>query len=113
MKTIFYQKEESMRKKISADYSFDDYFAEQMKDKEFAKAWEEFQPELQVMRIMAEARSYRDLTQKELSKRSGIDQSEISRIESGTRNPSIRLLNRLAKAMDMDMVIRFVPNDQK
>ena len=102
-----------MRKNVSKDYTFDDYLSKQMKDKEFVKKREELQPELQVMRIMADARSYRDLTQKELSKRSGIDQSEISRIESGTRNPSFRLLNRLAKAMDMDLVIRFVPNDQK
>ena len=99
-----------MKPKDLKSNRFDNYFREQMKDKEFAEAWEEFQPELQVMRMMAEARSYRNLTQKELSERSGIGQAEISRIESGLRNPSIRILDRLAKAMDMDLVIRFVPS---
>ena len=100
-----------MKSKDLRSNRFEDYFEEQMKDEKFAEAWKDFQPELQVMRMMADARSYRNLTQKQLSELSGIDQAEISRIESGVRNPSIRILDRLAKAMDMDLVIGFIPND--
>lgn len=39
----------------------------------------------------------------------GINQADISKIENGTRNPSIRLLQRLADGMDMVLNISFTP----
>ena len=92
--------------------SFDDYFNEKMKDEAFRQKWEEFEPEYLAMRAVAEARIENNLSQKELSELSGINQSEISKIESGSRNPSLRILNRLAKAMGMEMKITFVPKIQ-
>ena len=89
--------------------SFDEYFELQMQDPEFRKGWEDFQPEFEIMKALSCARDECGLSQKELAKRSGIQQSEISRIESGDRNPSIRILHRLAKAMDRKLEIRFVP----
>ena len=89
--------------------NFDDYLNEKLMDEEFKKAWDEFQPELEVMRAMADARLSCNITQKELARRSGINQSEISKIENGERNTSVRLLYRLAKAMDMNLKIQFVP----
>ncbi len=98
-----------MKSKDFKSNSFDDYFNEKLKDDGFRQRWEEFQPEFQAMRALAEARIKNNLSQKELAERSGIHQSEISRIESGTRNPSLKILNRLARAMDMEMMITFVP----
>jgi len=89
--------------------SFDDYFSEKMKDEEFRKLWEDFQPEYQVMKTIANAREKRNLTQKQLADISGIRQSEISKLESGIRNPSIKILKKLADAMDMNLLIDFVP----
>ena len=83
--------------------------AEQMKNPEFAKAYEEIQPEMDVIRAIIDARTFRNMTQKELSLRSGIAQTEISRLERGTRNPSIKLLQRLAEGMDMVLQVTFVP----
>ncbi len=83
--------------------------AEQMKNPEFAKAYEEIQPEMNVIRAIIDARTFRNMTQKELSLRSGIAQTEISRLERGTRNPSIKLLQRLAEGMDMVLQVTFVP----
>ena len=54
--------------------------------------------------------SYRLLTQKELSARTGIAQSDISKLECGNANPSIRTLQRLALAMGMTLHIEFRPN---
>ena len=45
----------------------------------------------------------------ELSERSGISQADISRLEKGTRNPSIALLKRLAEAMNSTLKIEFIP----
>ncbi len=46
-----------------------------------------------------EARMKADLTQKQLAKLSGIDQSDISRIERGVANPSVSTLERIAEAL--------------
>ena len=64
-----------------------DYKKKKMQDPEFVKAYEEIQPEMNVIRAMIEARTSQNLTQKELSERTGIAQTEISRLENGTRNP--------------------------
>jgi len=89
--------------------TIEDYMSEQMNDPEFARAYEEIQPEMNVIRAIVDARAYRNLTQKELSERTGIAQTEISKLEHGTRNPSIKLLQRLADGMDMVLNISFTP----
>jgi DNA-binding XRE family transcriptional regulator len=48
-------------------------------------------------------------TQKELAERTGIAQTEISKLENGTRNPSIKLMQRLADGMDMVLNISITP----
>jgi len=88
-----------------------DYKEKKMQDPEFVKAYEEIQPEMNVIRAMIEARTSLNLTQKELSERTGIAQTEISRLENGTRNPSIKLLQRLAEGMGMVLNVTFVPKD--
>ncbi|MGI6221250.1 MAG: helix-turn-helix domain-containing protein [Coriobacteriales bacterium] len=82
---------------------------ELMEDPEFAQAYEEIQPELAVMRAIASARAEQNLTQKQVSERTGIAQAEISKLENGTRNPSIRLLQRLADGLGYTLRIEFVP----
>ncbi len=62
-----------------------------------------------VIRAIVEARNSLNLTQKELSERTGIAQTEISKLENGTRNPSIKLLQRLADGMGMTLNISFTP----
>jgi transcriptional regulator with XRE-family HTH domain len=88
-----------------------EYKEKKMQDPEFAKAYEEIQPELSVIRAMIDARTSQNLTQKQLAERTGIAQTEISRLENGTRNPSIRLLQRLAEGMGMVLDVRFRPKD--
>lgn len=82
---------------------------EQLQNPEVAKAYEEIQPEMDVIRAIVNARTSRNLTQKELAVRTGINQADISKLENGTRNPSINLLKRLADGMDMMLKIEFIP----
>ena len=91
--------------------SFEDYFNEKLKDDEFKKEWESFSPEYQVMKEVINAREINNLTQKQLAELSGIRQSEISKLETGERNPSIKILKRIAEAMNMKLVIKFVKVD--
>ncbi|MHB8620479.1 MAG: helix-turn-helix domain-containing protein [Chloroflexota bacterium] len=46
-----------------------------------------------------ELRKKRKMTQKELAAASGIDQSEISRIEKGAANPTLATLESLVRAL--------------
>ena len=74
--------------------TFDEMLAKQMKDEEFKKEYEAVQPEMNEIRASVDARTSQNLTQKELSERTGINQADISKLENGTKNPSINLLKR-------------------
>lgn len=88
-----------------------EYMDEQLKDPEFAAEYEDIRPEMDIIRALVDARNSCNLTQSELSKRCGINQADISKIENGTRNPTIKLLARLAAGMDMTLKIEFVPKN--
>ena len=88
------------------------YKDEHMKDITFAKEYEAMQPEMDVIRAIVEARTSQNITQKELAERTGINQADISKLENGTRNPSVNLLKRLADVMGMALKIEFVPKQK-
>lgn len=89
--------------------SFNEFFNEQLKNSEFKKEWEDIQPEMDVIRAMVEARISQNMTQKELAERTGINQADICKMENGTRNPSLKLLKRLAEGMGMELHLVFTP----
>lgn len=88
---------------------FRDYLNEQLKDPEFRAEWDALEPEFQIVRAMIDARKKKHLSQKELSNLTGISQADISRLENGNANPSIRTLQRLAAGMGMRVKIEFQP----
>ena len=90
----------------------DDFLQEQLQDEEFRREYERQQPEFDIIRAIVDARTSQNLTQRELAERTGIHQADISKLENGTRNPSIRLLKRLAEGMDMVLKIEFVPKQK-
>ena len=69
---------------------------ELMQDEEFRREYEALQPEMDITRALLDARIQAGLTQSQLSERTGISQADISRLEKGTRNPSLSILKRLA-----------------
>ena len=85
------------------------FIEEQMENPEFVREYEAIQPELDVIRAIVDARNSQNLTQKELADRVGMNQADISKLEKGMRNPSIKLLKRLAEGMNMVLKIEFVP----
>ena len=92
--------------------TLDDMLSDQLKDDDFRKEYEAIQPEMDVIRAIVDARTSQNLTQKELAERTGINQADISKLENGTRNPSVNLLKRLADGMGMALRIEFVPKQQ-
>lgn len=86
----------------------DKYLTEQKKDPEFAEIWEADQFEYDLTCMLIAARNEQDMSQTELAKKSGIRQSNISRIEQGATVPSLRTLNRLAYGLGKKLQISFV-----
>lgn len=89
---------------------FNDFLQEQLQDPEFREEFEALQPEHAIIQAIIDARRDSGLTQKELSERTGIAQGDISKLENGNANPSIRTLQRLASAMGMTLKVEFLPN---
>ena len=52
------------------------------------------------------------MTQKEVSEKTGIIQAEISKMENGNANPSIKTLKKLAAGLNMRLVISFEPIEE-
>lgn len=89
--------------------TINDMLEKQLEDDEFRKEYEAIQPEIDIIKALVDARNSLNLTQKELAERTGINQADISKIENGTRNPSLNLLKRLADGMGMALKIEFIP----
>lgn len=88
---------------------FNDFLEEQLKDPEFRVEYEALQPEHAIIQAFVEARQSCGVTQKELAKRTGIAQGDISKLERGNANPSLRTLQRLAAGLNMKLRLEFLP----
>lgn len=89
---------------------FRNYLNRQLQQPSFKAEWDALQPELTIAQAMIDARKESGLTQKQLSERTGIAQADISKLERGNANPSLRTLQRLAAGMGMNVRIEFVSN---
>ena len=58
-----------------------EYKKQKMQNPDFSAAYDEIQPEMDIIRAIIDARISQNMTQKELSERTGINQTEISRLE--------------------------------
>ena len=68
---------------------------------------------LHIIQAMIDARLQQNLTQKDLSARTGITQADISRIENGTRNPSLSMVKKLAHGLGMQLKLEFIQTPAK
>ena len=97
---------------MAENASFRKFVAEQLQDPEFRAEYEALDTEFSIIQAMIDARKSSGLTQKQLSEKTGIAQADISKLESGNGNPSVRTLQRLAAGMGMRVKIEFLPNVQ-
>jgi predicted transcriptional regulator len=79
----------------------------QLENPEFATEWERQRPEREYIKAIIASRLEQGLTQKELSKRTGIRQSNISRIENGNSSPTVATLQQIADGMGKTLHIEF------
>lgn len=86
-----------------------DYINERSeKSPEFQKEFAKYQPEIECVRALVEARKSLNLTQKELSKLTGIRQSNLSRIENGKCTPTLEMLQKIAAGLGKRVVIQIL-----
>lgn len=85
--------------------SFKEVKAEMLKDPLVKKYYDELGPEYAIISLMIEHRIKHGLTQASLAKKIGTKQSAISRFESGTYNPTISFLYKIANALDAKVKI--------
>lgn len=92
---------------------FRNYLNEQLKNDEFKAEYEKLEPEFSIIQAVIDARKSTNITQKELAERTGIAQSDISKLENGNSNPTLGMLKRLADGMGMTVKLQFVPKVQR
>ena len=87
---------------------FQTYFQEQFEDDEFREAWEKLQP----FRAVAQAMIDSGLTEEELANGTGLAPATIRKLENGTINPSVRMLQKLAAGIGRTLRITFITKEE-
>ncbi len=93
--------------------SYKEYKERVLQDAEVKAEYDALQPEYDIIQAMIAARLEQNITQKELSEKTGITQADISRIENGTRNPSLSMVKKLAQGLGMQLKLEFVREPAK
>ena len=79
-----------------------------LKDREVRKEYDALAAEFIIAEAVIEKRLEKGMSQLELAEKIGTKQSAISRLESGNYNPSIKLLEKVAKALNLQLNISFL-----
>lgn len=85
--------------------SYTNFKKQLLKDKKVQEAYSALEPEFAIAKAVIEKRLESGLTQSQLAVKIGTKQSAISRLESGNYNPSISFLEKVAKALKLNLVI--------
>lgn len=94
-----------MKKNIQRFISADDLHKKWMKNPGYRREYEALQPEYEIACQMIEARLKNKMSQEELAKKAGTGQAVISRLEGMNAKPSISLLVRVARALQIKFTI--------
>lgn len=88
---------------------FNVWLNQKLQDPKFRREYEKVQTEFAPVRAIIQARMKRGITQSHIAKKMGTTQSAIARVESGSANPSLKFMQKLADALDLRLDIRFLP----
>lgn len=78
-----------------------------LKDPEVRDAYNALEQEYALVSAIIEQRIKKGLTQAALARKLKTTQSAIARLESGSYNPTLAFLEKVAKALDVKMKISF------
>jgi transcriptional regulator with XRE-family HTH domain len=95
---------------MKAKTDFDEYLDRQLVDPEFARHFEIAGEAWDVSIQLAALRKRSGLSQKELARRLGTSQQQVSRLESPAyEGHSLSMLRRVARALDAEIHVRVTP----
>jgi transcriptional regulator with XRE-family HTH domain len=86
----------------------EDAAREWMRDPEFRAAYDALEDQFALASALIKARTDAGMTQEEVARAMGTTQTVVARLEGGRQQPSIRTLERFAKATHMRLHINFV-----
>ena len=92
---------------------FENYLQKCLSNPEIKKEYDALEVQYLLIKLFINKRKSINMTQKQLSELTGINQSDISKLESGKANPTLELLNRIANAMDMKLKIELIPKEKR
>lgn len=93
-----------MKNKI---YTFDEYLKKSLKDEKFKNVWKKEKPKYLLAKALIEKRLEKKISQRRLAKKIGTSQAVISNIETMSGNPSFNQLNKIARALDSELLFSF------
>ena len=86
-----------------AGVKFEEVHKRLMKDEEFKTEYEKLKPRYDLIAQIVDVRSKLNITQEELAYRVGTQKSNISRFESGTYNPSLDFITKIARSLGKEI----------
>ena len=94
------------KKSIKNMTKFSDLHVKWMKDPKYRKAYEDWEPEFAIIKAVLKKRIEARMSQQDLAKKLGTKQSAISRLESGSYNPTLSFLKKLSTALGGKLEIK-------
>ena len=86
---------------------FETYLKEQLKNPIFKKEWNSSELQYRIGREIIRLRLEQNISQRELAKKAQTTQAVISRIESLSENPSLKLVDKISTALGKRLEISF------
>lgn len=74
-----------------------------MKNAKFKEAYDALEPEYRLARELIDARLSKKLTQEQVAQKAGVSRTVIARLESGTTNPTLDTINRVAHVLGKEV----------
>ncbi len=94
---------------LSGFKTWEEVRADLLSDPELAAEYEAMRPRYELASGIIGGRIALGITQAQLAERAGLHKSTISRLEGGNCNPSLELMERVARGLGMELHIELRP----
>ncbi len=95
------------KKRVRTATRWDDFLNQELQDPQLKQAWDEDAPLRELQQTLIALRIEHNLTQKELAQKLQTHQTNISKLETGQANPSLKFLSRVAASFGKTLHLQF------
>ena len=88
--------------------NYSDFKEKILNNPEVKSEYDALEPEYQLIKAIIEGREEQQMSQQALADITGIDRADISKIENGNANPSLKTIKRVAAGLGKRVEINFV-----